>query len=185
MSGGQARRGTVAVAVAGCLVAAALASCAVEATVPPPRCDGPGSSLIVAQSVPTASRVPCFRGLPAGWEVDSVQVTQDGTVVTLDSDRVGSGAAVLRFAESCDVSGAVQSPSDQPAARRFDEIERLRPGFRAHRYYVFAGGCAWWTFDFAAGTSATAAVAVDGSLDLVSRTTLNEVVRRTFVDAPL
>jgi len=161
------------------------ASCSVQHTLPPPYCQREGSGLIVAQSVPTASQIPCLDDLPAGWTYDSIVIDERHTAITLDSDRVGAGAAVLRLEERCDTSAAVSSPSGQPAAERFDEIERLRPGLRARQYYVFPGGCVWWTFDFDSGTSATAAVAVDDALVLVPRADLDAAIRESFVDAGL
>ena len=163
-------------------VASPLVGCSVENTLPPPYCFESGSGLIVAQSVPTASQIPCFGDLPTGWTFGSVLVNEEQTVVRLDSDRVGDGAAVLRLEERCDTTGAVVSPSDQPAAERYDLIERLQPGLRAEQFYVFPGGCVWWTFDFDSGTSATEAVAVDDALELVSRVAINEGLRETFID---
>ena len=176
------RRPALFAAVALCVAAPAVAACSVENTLPPPYCFEEGSGLIVAQSVPSASQIPCFGDLPAGWNFSTVLVNEERTVVTLDSDRVGDGAAVLRLEESCDTTGAVASPSDQPAADRYDMIERLRPGLRAEQFYVFPGGCVSWTFDFDSGTSATEAVAVDDALVLVSRVDLNEAVRESFID---
>jgi hypothetical protein len=170
------------VAIALCAVAPTLAACSVENTLPPPYCFEEGSGLIVAQSVPTASQIPCFGDLPSGWSFGSVLVNEQHTVVRLDSDRVGDDAAVLRLERTCDRSGAIPAPSDQPAAARYDMIEQLRPGLRAKQFYVFRGGCVWWTFDFDSGTSATEAVAVDDALVLVSRADLNEAVRETFID---
>lgn len=163
-------------------IAIPVTGCSVQYTLPPPYCYDEGSGLIVAQSVPTASQIPCFEDLPTGWTYDSVVVNEHHTVITLDSDRVGDGAAVLRLEQTCDTSAAVASPSDQPAAERFDEIERLRPGLRARQYYVFPGGCVWWTFDFDSGTSATAAVSVDDALVLVPRADLDAAVRENFID---
>lgn len=185
---GAARRGrAIAVGWAAATIAAVpgLAACSVQDTLPPPDCVDGGSGLIVAQSVPSASLVPCFQDLPAGWEFASVLVNEEHTVVTLDSDRVGDEAAVLRLEESCDTSGAVSAPTDQAGAEQYDEIERLRPGLRAARYYVFPGGCVWWSFEFDSGTSATQAVAVGESLVLVPRVELNEAVRESFVDEEL
>ena len=167
------------------VLAIVAAGCSVQRTLPPPHCYGEGSGLIVAQSVPTASQIPCLEDLPAGWTYESVQINEHHTVITLDSDRVGEEAAVLRLEEDCDTSAAVAAPSDQPSAERFVEIERLRPGLRARQYYVFPGGCVWWSFDFDSGTSATAAIAVDDALVLVPRTELDAAVRENFIDVGL
>jgi tRNA A-37 threonylcarbamoyl transferase component Bud32 len=94
-----------------------------------------------AQSVPSASLVPCVRSLPTGWTLRSVTVNDGRSVLTLDNDRAGSGAMVVRLSASCDIRGATRVPSDQPGARRFTRIERLAPQFSATRFDVFAGGC--------------------------------------------
>ncbi len=158
-----------------------LAACSVEETMSEPRCPGGGSTLIVAQSVPSADRIPCLETLPDGWLVASVDVSHDGTEITLDSDRAGDGAATLRLVPACDVSAAVSSPSEYPGVERFDDIQELAPGFRASRFYRFDGGCVTWHFAFDADASATLAVALGDALDLVSREELSEQLRESFV----
>ncbi len=170
----------------GVVVTAALVllvgACSVEQALPAPSCADGSSALIAAQSVSTASQIPCLEQLPNGWQVASVKVDQHGTVVRLDSDRAGDNAATLRLEAGCDISGAVSSPSELPAAARYDQIDRLEPGFRASRFYVFPGGCVSWTFDFDKGASATESVAIGDTLTLVSRESLNDNIRETFID---
>lgn len=167
------------------VVGVLLSACAVEEALPPPDCATGGSSLIVAQSVTTATQIPCFLPLPDGWSVASVSVNQDRSIVRFDSDRAGAGAAELRYEASCDTSDAVSAPSDLPAADRYDQIDRLDPSFRARRYYVFDGGCVWWSFDFDRDVSATQSVAIGNILALVSREDLNDDIRDTFIDEEL
>jgi hypothetical protein len=188
-----------------------LVSCSVEQTLPPPNCFTDGSGQIVAQSVRSASQVPCLLDLPTGWTVATVQVNEHHSVITLDSDRAGEGAAVLRLEEACDVTDAVSVPSDLIAleeddlawqggpwpgglgidieaeappkpAERFDLIERVQPSFRAERFYVFPGGCVSWTFNFDEGTSATESVSIGNALALMSRQNLQDNVREHFID---
>jgi tRNA A-37 threonylcarbamoyl transferase component Bud32/membrane-associated phospholipid phosphatase len=94
-----------------------------------------------AQSVPSASLVPCVRSLPTGWTVRSVTVNDGRSVLTLDNDRAGTGAMVVRLSAGCDIGGAIQVSSDQPGGRRYTRIESLAPQFSATRLDVFAGGC--------------------------------------------
>ncbi len=182
MSCGTRRRRSAALLAAAVAAVGATVSCSVEQSVAGPDCSSGGSVIIVAQSVPTASHVICFDPLPSGWSITSVSVTEKRSVITFDSDRVGSSAAVLRYDEECDTSDAVASPSDLPPTRRFDRIEQVRPGLLAERFYVFAGGCVSWRFDFDDGTSATEAVAIGDTLVLVPRREFNDLVRETFVD---
>ena len=94
-----------------------------------------------AQSVPSASLVPCLRSLPAGWTLSNVTVNNGRSVLTLDNDRAGMGAMVVRLAATCDPAGASSVLSDQPGVRRFMLIQDLAPMFSATRFDVFAGGC--------------------------------------------
>lgn len=183
-AGNKGRRLSVSAALAACVLLVA-AGCSVEQTLPPPWCDSGGSSLIVAQSVRSASQIPCLLELPAGWGIDTVQINEEHSVMTFDSDRAGAGAAVLRLEQACDVSEAVSAPSDLPAAERFESVERVAPSFRAERYYVFPGGCVSWTFDFDEGTSATESVSIGSSLVLFPRQTLQDNISETFVDEEL
>jgi tRNA A-37 threonylcarbamoyl transferase component Bud32 len=104
-------------------------------------CSDPEPLWLVAQSVPSASLVPCVRSLPAGWSVAGVAVNDGRSVLTLNHDRAGAAAMVVRLSASCYVPGATQVRSDQPGARRLMRIERLAPRFAATRLDVFAGGC--------------------------------------------
>ena len=77
-----------------------------------------------AQAVPSASMVPCVRYLPVGWSVAMVTVNDGRSVLTLDHDRAGAGALVVRLTAACDPSGAVQGPSStgQFTATWYDQV---------------------------------------------------------------
>ncbi|MCH7789662.1 MAG: hypothetical protein IH940_09490 [Acidobacteria bacterium] len=161
-----------------------LAACSVDEALIAPECDG-GSGLIAAQSVPSAQLLPCFDSLPDGWSYATVHIDQNGTKVRLDSDRAGESAAVLSFDEQCDIGDAVAVPSNFDGADRFDAIERVQPGFRSRIYYRFDGGCVSWEFDFDSGTSATESIALEESLSLLTRESVNEGLRESFIDEEL
>lgn len=185
-AGGRRRaRGLLAAAVVAAVALVATA-CSVERSINAPYCEGERSSLlIVAQSVSTASQVPCLTTLPTGWSVTTVRVNEHHTVITFDSDRAGEGAAVLSFEESCDVTESVSAVSDLPAADRYDFVESVSPSYEAVRSYVFPGGCVLWNFDFDDGTSATESVAIGNTLLLLSRRDLNDNIRDVFIDEEL
>jgi tRNA A-37 threonylcarbamoyl transferase component Bud32/membrane-associated phospholipid phosphatase len=104
-------------------------------------CTDPEPLWLEAQSVPSASLVPCLRSLPTGWTLARVNVNDGRSVLILDHDRAGTGAAVVRLSASCDPTGATRVPSVQPEARRYMLIERLTPQFAATSFDVFPGGC--------------------------------------------
>jgi tRNA A-37 threonylcarbamoyl transferase component Bud32/membrane-associated phospholipid phosphatase len=96
---------------------------------------------LLAQSVPSASLVPCLRSLPAGWMVGNVTVNDGRSVIPLNHDRAGTGVLVIRLTAGCDLRGATQVSSDQAQVRRYQRIQRQAPGFEATRFDLFPGGC--------------------------------------------
>lgn len=160
-------------------------ACSIEDSLPAPDCSDGGSGLIVAQSVPTASSVPCFDGLPDGWETSSVEISQVGTTIRFDSDRAGRSAAELRFSEECETGPAVQTSTGPNDSTRWEYIERVVPGLRAERYHLFDGGCLRWIFDFNDGAPAGLAVELADNLALLTRAELNQNIRDSFIDEEL
>jgi hypothetical protein len=105
------------------------------------RCEPHEPLLLMAQSVPTASLVPCIEILPAGWslEEDAMVVGNDRSRFTMTSDR--GGVLVTELTASCDLAGAVELTSERPGARRYVRIERNVTGLAMTRAYTFKGGC--------------------------------------------
>ena len=132
--------------------------------------------VLMAQSVPTASYVPCLRtALPLGWGFHHLDARSDVSVFSLDSDRDGQEAIMVRLEESCDTSGSTEILSDREGLQRFERVTRTTPHFEGERYYRFVGGCI--TFEFRlAGESrgeglalATSAVGVISRADLIEQ----------------
>jgi tRNA A-37 threonylcarbamoyl transferase component Bud32/membrane-associated phospholipid phosphatase len=96
---------------------------------------------LLAQSVPSASLVPCLRSLPVGWMVGNVTVNDGRSVLSLDHDRAGPGVLVIRLTATCDTRGTTEVNSDQPQVRRYQRIDRQTPRLEATRFDRFQGGC--------------------------------------------
>jgi hypothetical protein len=96
---------------------------------------------LMAQSVPSASLVPCVQLLPVGWSVAEVAVNNGRSVLTLNHDRAGKQALMVELTASCDLTGATEVTSEQSGARRYLRSDRNIPGFSTTRAYVFPGGC--------------------------------------------
>src|SRR6516165_10934728 len=79
-----------------------------------PGCGDPLRLAVVAQSVPSASYVPCIRDLPPGWTTSGFDPTQDGTSFLLNSDRAPGRPVKVRFTATGNVRGASPSPSRAP-----------------------------------------------------------------------
>jgi tRNA A-37 threonylcarbamoyl transferase component Bud32 len=94
-----------------------------------------------AQAVPSASLVPCVRYLPVGWSVAEVAVNNGRSVLTLDHDRAGAAALVVRLTANCDPGGAAEGPSANTGVRHYQRIESPTGQFTATWYDQFPGGC--------------------------------------------
>jgi tRNA A-37 threonylcarbamoyl transferase component Bud32 len=104
-------------------------------------CDDLEPLWLQAQAVPSASMVPCVRYLPVGWSVAMVTVNDGRSVLTLDHDRAGAAALVVRLTTVCDPSGAVEGPSATTGVRHYQQIESPAGEFTATWYDRFPGGC--------------------------------------------
>ena len=94
-----------------------------------------------AQAVPSASLVPCVRFLPVGWNVAEVAVNNGRSLITLNHDRAGDRALVVRLTAACEVNGAVEGPSATTGVRHYQRIESPTGQFTAVWYDRFPGGC--------------------------------------------
>jgi hypothetical protein len=131
------------------LVVGSAAGCASDttATTELPNCatgDQTASNgvVLMAQSVPTATWVPCLRTtLPLGWDFQHLDARNGSSRFWLNSDRDGQKAIEVRLADSCHTAGATEIVSDREGMRRLERVTRTTPHFEGERYYVFDGGC--------------------------------------------
>jgi tRNA A-37 threonylcarbamoyl transferase component Bud32/membrane-associated phospholipid phosphatase len=105
-------------------------------------CDAMEPMWLQAQAVQSAQLVPCVGQLPVGWSFRLLTADNGRSTITLDHDRAGAKAIDLRFAESCDVTGATQVPADVPGAVRYDSDPAGGTAPILTWYEVFPGGCA-------------------------------------------
>jgi hypothetical protein len=171
-------------AVACCLLLSAGCAANIEVGPPPgqPTCADLGRQesdvlVLVAQSVPTASWLPCVRSLPVGWNFQHLDVQRGRTLIRLGAtDREGDHVVTVRLTADCDVGGAVKATGEQPALQRYEHVARSAPGYLADWYYRFAGGCVTYHFDLKGRAGAEAASAVSAGLGFVSRDAVAAVV---------
>ncbi len=132
----------LAVAVAGCAGAEAAA----------PGCDSGRRLAILAQSVPTASLVPCLDSMPAGWSFAALDVDSRRARFWLHSDRAGLRAAEVELAPACDLGDSTRAQAEEEGAERYQRLSSLSPRFVGTTYDVFDGGCVVYRYDFAPDT---------------------------------
>ena len=147
-----------------------------------PECGTDRLMVLVAQSVPSATSVPCIASLPAGWSVGTVNVDSDKTQFWLSSAVAGSHAVEVSLLppEKCSVDDSTEVPSDEAGMRRFERPEQLPPDLEVTRTYVFDGGCVTYEFAFQGGASTSLVFEADQALAFQSRSDLVvEVADRT------
>jgi len=147
-----------------------------------PNCGTSDLMVLMAQSVPSATQVPCIRTLPAGWKLDDVHVTRGRTTFSLDSDIAGDHAVVVRLTppSECTVKGAEPVPSDEVDTFRYEAPEELTPRILGTRYYTFTGGCVTYRFSFARAGTPADVFAADDALTFQSRQRVVQSVRDEY-----
>lgn len=169
----------VAAALTALLLGSSLAGCAARyKPAVAPGCHTTDTLVLMAQSVPTAERVPCIANLPAGWKFEDIDVRRGTSSFSLDSDRAGDRAVVVRMLRSCDSGRATEIVSDEAGTRRLERVESVVGEYKGVRYYLFDGGCVTYRFNF--GQQGLALVnEVSLAVGFVSR---EEIARRAHVD---
>jgi hypothetical protein len=137
------------------------------------RLDEP-SLLLTAQSVPSATLVPCVAELPAGWSYAGADIRSGWARFWLDSDRGGMHAVEVELTPTCDTSAAVEvrPAPDEAGARVYAEPIALEPALWANRYVVFAGGCTTYRYRFVPDAPSTLSLEAEEALGFFPRPAL-------------
>jgi tRNA A-37 threonylcarbamoyl transferase component Bud32/membrane-associated phospholipid phosphatase len=143
----------------------------------PPECKPSAQLILMAQSVPTASRVPCIQSLPVGWFHDSLRVRDGSSRFLLGYGSEGPLALTVALHPSCDTSGADEVPSDEESARRFERIRSVGRQFAGERFYVFEGGCVIYRFNLFSARGGSLVNDISLGLDFFSRRVGSEILR--------
>jgi tRNA A-37 threonylcarbamoyl transferase component Bud32 len=133
---------------------------------------------LLAQSVPSASLVPCVRSLPVGWSVARMTVNDGRSVLTLNHDRAGDGALVVRLTAACDPGGAVEGPSPTQGVRHSQRTESRAGGFSATWYDQFPGGCVTTRLRLTTDPNGEFAAQAPQVLGFTTRVALREALSR-------
>ena len=129
--------------------------------------------VLMAQSVPGATLIPCIEALPAGWAYGGSDVSDGMARFWLDSDRGGLHAVEVSLTASCRIAGAVDvtnSTSEGGVRVYLDEFD-LHP-FSANKYFIFPGGCVTYRYRFGPDAEPTLALEADEAVTFGLRTVL-------------
>ena len=156
----------------------ALTGCAAASSDTAPGCDDPLRLAIIAQSLPTATYVPCLRDLPEGWSSSGFDATQSGTSFLLDSDRSPERPVRVQLTATCRPGIASPSPPRAPGVLTYTRLTSVRPRFAGTVYDVFPGGCVSYSFDFALGSQIALAEQFEEAVGLYPRQQLRLVLKQ-------
>jgi membrane-associated phospholipid phosphatase len=145
-----------------------------------PECGSGNTMILMAQSVTSATKLPCIASLPAGWHFGGVHVTSNRSTLWLNSDEGGERAveATLEPRKECDVTGTTPVPSDEAGTTRYEDPQSLRPDLRTTRHYLFPGGCITYRFAFTGEASSSLLFEADQALRFQPRQEIVESVSR-------
>jgi hypothetical protein len=133
--------------------------------------------VLMAQSVPSASYVPCLETMPLGWHLSDMEAHENSARFWLDSDRYGDDALEVQLTASCDTSEATEIPSDLPDMRRFERVLQVSPRYVGRRSYVFEGGCVTVVFALSGRIRTEPLGVATEAFGAISREALREHVR--------
>jgi hypothetical protein len=112
-----------------------------------PADDPSGMLILMAQSVPEASAVPCLRRVPENWMLARFEVENGRSTLGFEYHFDDTEGATMVMAAQCDPRGATEVSSEQSGMRRYDRAV-TRPGrYADERYYVYPGACTSLRFD--------------------------------------
>jgi hypothetical protein len=132
--------------------------------------------VLMAQSVPTASAVPCLRAELDDWFLDDLD-SWDGHTNIEFSRLIDQVALEIDLTATCDRGGATETATDQPGTRRFDERNRTGGTYRDRRFYLLPGACMAYTFALTGTGAEEAAEDISRAIGFVSRAQLADQVR--------
>ena len=136
-----------------------------------PACGTNDVMILMAQSVPTATAVPCVQSMPAGWQATQVTVRRNRGRFNLQTDdhRV---EVTLRPPGACAEVAGEEVPSDELDMRRFVQPIELTRRVLVTTTYVSPGACVTYDFDLAEGADPSLVVELESALAFQPRSTL-------------
>lgn len=165
-----------------CLLPLAPACSSGGSTLPPCNRPDDRTLILIAQAVPTATKLPCITAIPAGWTFGGSQVESDLARMWLDSDRGGIHAVQIDLVASCDTSAAVEVPPGpgEGGTRVYQLPVSLPPSFVGTRFVTFPGGCVRTEYRFATAAPASLTVEADAAVGLIARSAVAVEVEDEF-----
>lgn len=152
--------------------------CGLSSSTATPRCTSTERLVLVAQSVPGASYLPCVRALPQGWRATGFDARTGSTTMTLLSDRSGGRPVEVVLRRRCDLTGATAAVPHAEGLRTYLRLQSISPTYAGSMYDVFPGGCVRYRFAFPRGPHIPLMEQLGAAVGLVRRADLRLDLRR-------
>ena len=136
-----------------------------------PICDDNRTMILMAEAVPSATRLPCIRSLPLGWMLMSATIARDRArfELTVPADAGGSGSIGVRVGSTASPAGvAVTMTTACPAAPQEASVTILR----------LDGGCVAYESSVPSRLAPVPSFDAGGGLSFVPRSRLVAAVDR-------
>lgn len=136
-----------------------------------------GMQILLAQSVPTASAVPCLRSAPGDWLVTGLDVQDGRGRIEFTHSYGDEDTATIELTAGCDVRDARAVSSQFDGFRRYDR-ELTRAGRYANEtYFVYPGACTELRFSLSGSGADLRSAEIADTLGFVSRDHLDRQIR--------
>ena len=110
-----------------------------------PTCRSDPPTLLMAESVPSATLIPCVDALPQGWSWHGF-AANDTTATFSLAQQDGDGLLEVQLLATCQESGGGEQIEGFPTAQRHRTVEN--DGAKVVWTSTFPGGCANATLTF-------------------------------------
>jgi hypothetical protein len=141
-----------------------------------PICEVRPPTILMAESVRTASRIPCVRSLQAGWGWGAFRAENGDSTFVLSSEAGGDTAVSVRLVPRCSIDRA----DVERASNGVSVGERVVSDdpYVADRTYAFVGGCALVRLAFVGGAPVDDLVRdVDRTIGFLPRSEIDAELR--------
>jgi hypothetical protein len=150
-----------------------------------PECGTGPSMILMAQAVPSATRLPCVASVPIGWHFMGGSFRTGRASFWFGLQNSDTRFLTVTLSPACDVSRSEAVPSQFPGVQRYEQAISLRPRLETIRSYVFRGGCISYALSApASGTADQTANELissgDAALTMTPRATLVSFVAREY-----
>ena len=135
--------------------------------------------VLEAQSVPSASLLPCLNEIPPNWTVTEFRIRDGETAIALTSHSETGGLARAVLTEDCNTSDAIEEFSGIEGTRLFVDIETpVDDSLIGTDYYMFAGGCVTYSFELHGEGKGAAFAQARNALGFTPRSAIVEGLER-------